>query len=85
MENSEFIKIIDRKIEKTKACDGYEEFKKDVIILKLARTGCGLSAFSAAICLHQIYEMSENDLSAYVERYKAGDINVWGHFIQNNE
>ena len=53
-------------------CTGYEAFLKDFERLETANSMCGLFQIRAEIWLEKLEALSDEELSAYIERYQAG-------------
>ena len=53
-------------------CTGYRAFLKDFERLETADSMCGLCQIRAEVWLEKLGELSDDELSAYIERYQAG-------------
>lgn len=51
---------------------GYEAFMKDLKRLEIANSMCGLCQIRAEVWLEKLDKLSDEGLSAYIGRYRAG-------------
>lgn len=64
-------RLRDRVLENSR-CTGYGAFLKDFERLETADSMCGLCQIRAEVWLEKLGELSDDELSAYIERYQAG-------------
>lgn len=64
-------RLRDRGLENSR-CTGYSAFLKDFERLETADSMCGLCQIRAEVWLEKLGELSDDELSAYIERYQAG-------------
>ena len=64
-------RLKDRGLENSR-CTGFGAFLKDFERLETADSMCGLCQIRAEVWLEKLGELSDDELSAYIERYQAG-------------
>ena len=80
MNYQDFMDSIDKQVELTKDCNGYEAFKQDIKKLKSDNCGMGLCAITANVWLKKICELKLSVLLDYVENYELGTLNAWENY-----
>ena len=76
------MKALKNRVLENSRCTGYGAFLKDFERLETAASMCGLCQIRAEAWLEKLGELSDDELSAYNERYQAGWLDpIVGHGI----
>ena len=76
------MKALKNRVLENSRCTGYGAFLKDFERLETAASMCGLCQIRAEAWLEKLGELSDDELSAYIERYQAGWLDPFvGHGI----
>lgn len=66
------MKALKNRVLENSRCTGFGAFLKDFERLETADSMCGLCQIRAEVWLEKLGELSDDELSAYIERYQAG-------------
>lgn len=74
------MKSLKDRVLRNSECAGYEAFLADFKRLEIANSMFGLCQIRAEVWLEKLDELTDKELTAYIERYQAGWLNpFWGY------
>ena len=86
MRKEEYLKLLNKQVKKAKDCEGYEEFKEDIKILKKTLDKrSGKPSLLSNIWIKRVCEMDNEQLFKLVNNYKKGDFDPYQFEPQNDK